>query len=94
MKEQEARAVAVRKETEKQTEIRVKAELEKKMEALTTERDEAAAKVKMLDAAKQKELVQQRASLEKDRDNKLLKEKVQYNREREQLQQKIDALTR
>lgn len=94
MKEQEARAVAIRKEAEKQTEIRVKAELEKKMEALTTQRDEAAAKAKVLDAAKQKELVQQRASLEKDRDTKLLKAQVQYNREREQLQQKIDALTR
>jgi len=90
----EARATAIRKGAEKQTEIRVKAELEKKMDALTTERDEAAAKAKQFDAAKQKELVQQRASLEKDRDAKLLKAQVQYNREREQLQEKIDALTR
>jgi hypothetical protein len=94
LKEQEARAVAVRKEAEKQTEIRVKAELETRMEALTNERDAAAAKVKQVDAAKQKELVQQRASLEKDRDAKLLKERVQHNREREQLLQKIDGLTR
>src|SRR5712691_1342874 len=94
LKEKEARAVAVRKEAEKQTEIRVKAELETRMKALTNERDAAAAKVNQVDAAKQKELVQQRASLEKDRDAKLLKERVQHNREREQLLQKIDGLTR
>ncbi len=64
------------------------------MEALTTQRDEAAAKIKLVDAAKQRELQQQRASLEKDRDGRLLKAQVQYNREREQLQQTIDALTR
>jgi len=93
-KEQQARADALRKEAEKQTEIRIKAEFERKMQALATERDEAAAKVKRLDESKQKELIQQRASLEKDRDGKLLKAQVQYNREREQLQQKIDALTR
>jgi hypothetical protein len=93
-KQLEARAVAIRKEAEKQTEIRVTGEFEKKMEALTTQRDEAAAKVKLLDASKEKELQQLRAALEKDRDGKLLKAQVQYNREREQLQQKIDGLTR
>lgn len=61
----EARATAIRKETERQTEIRVKAELEKKMDALTTERDEAATKAKLLDAAKQRELLQQRTSLDR-----------------------------
>lgn len=94
VKQYEARVASIRKQAEKQTELRVKAEFEKKLDALTTQRDEAAAKVKLLDVAKQKELQQQRSSLEKDRDGKLLKAQVQYNREREQLQQKIDALTR
>jgi hypothetical protein len=94
VKQYDARVASIRKEAERQTELRVKTEFEKKMDALTTQRDEAAAKIKLLEAAKQKELQQQRSSLEKDRDGKLLKAQVQYNREREQLQQKIDALTR
>lgn len=93
-KQSDARITSIKKDTEKQTEARLQAAFEKKLDALTTQRDETAAKLKLLEAAKQKELQQQRASLEKDRDGKLLKAQVQYNREREQLQQKIDALTR
>lgn len=94
VKELEAGSDAIRRKAEKQAEIRVKADVEKKMAALTTERDGATARIKELEDARQKDLVQQRTALEKDRDAKLLKAQIQSNREREQLQKKIDALTR
>lgn len=94
VKELELRVIAGRKEAASQAEARVKAALDKRLAALTTERDEATAKIKQLEAVKQKDLEHQRAALERDRDTKLLKVQVQHNREREQLQQKIDALTR
>lgn len=94
LKAQAVRAEAARKTAERQLEERLKADFQKKLETVAAERDEAAAKVKKLDSAKQKELQQQRESLEKDRDSKLLKAQVQHNRDREQLLQKIDGLTR
>jgi hypothetical protein len=90
----EAREAAIRKEAATQAEARVKAETEKKLTTLTSERDQATATIKQLEVAKQKDLDQQRRALEKDRDAQLLKVQVQHNRDREQLQQNIDALTR
>lgn len=75
-------------------EARVREEAGKKLTTVAAERDKATDKIKQLEAAKQKDLDQQRGALEKDRDAQLLKVQVQHNREREQLQQKISALTR
>jgi hypothetical protein len=94
VREMEGREGAIRKEVEQQTSVRLKAEAEKKLVALETERDLAGKKLKELEAAKKKDLDQQRTALEKDRDAQLLKVQVQNNRERAQFQQKIDALTR
>jgi hypothetical protein len=47
-----------------------------------------------LDEQKQKELEQQRAALEKDRDVKLQNVQAEHNRQRGQLQKKIDGLNR
>ena len=78
----------------KKAEAYIKAEAEKKLAALATERDQATAKLSQLEVTKRKDLDQQRRALEKDRDTQLLKVQVQHNRDREQLQLKIDALTR
>ncbi len=94
VKELEAQSDAIAKKAEKQAEIRVKADFEKKMAGLVAERDEGTVRVKELEEANKKNLVQQRTALEKDRDESLLKQQSQANREREQLQKKLDALTR
>jgi hypothetical protein len=94
VKELEAREVAIRREAETQAEARVRAETEKKLLTITADRDRATAKIKQMEQVNQKDLDQQRRALEKDRDTQLLKVQVQHNREREQLQQKIDGLTR
>lgn len=94
IKELQANEAAVRKEAAAQAEARVKEEASGKLSTLAAERDEATAKLKQLETASKKELEQQRAVLEKDRDAQVLKVQVQNNREREQLQQKIGALTR
>ncbi len=94
LKAMEEKETAIRKEATAQAEARVKAEAEKKILAMSRERDLVAARVTQLETAKQKELEQQRASLEKDRDAQVLKAQSQYNREREKLQEKIDGLTR
>jgi hypothetical protein len=84
-------------ESEKKLAV-LSAKLKTMEERETTFRKEAAAqaeaKLKQLEATKQKEIEHQRALLEKDRDVQVLKVQADNNREREKLQQKIDALTR
>jgi hypothetical protein len=95
VKELQAREAAVRKEAIAQAEARSKSEVDKKVAAAIAERERAAqTKLKQFEAAKKSELEQQRAALEKDRDSQLLKLQSQQHREREQLQKKIDALSR
>ena len=64
---------------------------------MTADRDQVASKLnEALGVAEQHQraLEQQRQALELDRDVKLLDKVVEHNREREQLQKKIDGLTR
>jgi hypothetical protein len=75
-------------------EARVREEAGKTLATVVAQRDQAAEKVRQLEAMKQKDLEQQRTALEKDRDLQVLKVQAQHNREREQLQEKINALTR
>lgn len=95
VRELREREAAIRKEAVAQAEIRTKAEIGKKVAAAVAEREKAAEmKLKQAEAAKKSELEQMRAALEKDRDSQLLKLRSQLHREREQLQKKIDALSR
>ncbi len=86
--------VEERARMEKELRMRIGAEADKKLAGVIAERDQANAKIKQSEAAKQKELQQIRTVLEKDRDQQLLKAQVERNREREQFQKKIDALNR
>ena len=95
--EREAREVAIRKQVVTETEVRVKADADKRLASITVERDQSAAKIKELEAAgtKQKlDLEQLRTALEKDRADQLLKLQAQHQRENGQLQQKVDTLSR
>lgn len=85
---------AIRQQTAAEVESKLRAEATKKESALTLERDEAKKKLGELEKQNNKTLEQQRAALEKDRDSQILKVQVQHNREKEQMQQKVAALTR
>jgi hypothetical protein len=95
--EREARETAIRKEVMTQTEARIRADADKKAAALTAERDQSAARAKELEAVsarQKKDLEQQRQALEKDGADKLLKLHAEHQREKGQLQQKVDNLSR
>jgi hypothetical protein len=62
--------------------------------AITAERDRLAEKDKQADAARQRELQEQRAILAKDRDQALLKQQVEFSREREGYQGKLKEMER
>ncbi|MBI5711436.1 MAG: DUF2130 domain-containing protein [Candidatus Eisenbacteria bacterium] len=95
--EREQREAGIRKEAAATVEARVRGDMDKKLGALITERDQGAAKIKELEAVsvKQKnDLEQQRTALERDRTDQLLKLQAQHQREKGQLQQKVDTLSR
>src|SRR5260221_3731140 len=95
VRELREREATIRKEAVAQAEARTKAEIDKKVAAAVAERERVAQiKLKQAEAAKKSELDQMRLALEKDRDSQLLKLRSQQHREREQLQKKIDALSR
>jgi hypothetical protein len=92
-----AHEAATRQQAIIETETRIKAEAQTILDAMAGERDEAQSKLQeSLNAAEQhlQELHQQRRSLEVDRDAKLLEKDAEHHREREQLQKKIESLTR
>ena len=87
----------MRRQAVAETEVRVRAESLTALDALTAQRDEAQYKLQealAVAAQHQVALHQQRGSLEADRDARLLEKEAERNREREQLQKKIDTLTR
>lgn len=91
------REASIREEAATKAEVRLKAEADKRVAALEAQRDQAKSRIKELELAKREhkeDLDQLRSSLETDRDGQLLKQQVQHNREREQLQRTIDALNR
>ena len=95
--ERDSRDVQIRKEVTAQTEARLKAESDQRLAAVLAERDESLVKVKALEAegAKHKQdLDQMRQALEKDRSDQLLKLQAEHQREKGQLQQKVDTLSR
>jgi hypothetical protein len=97
IEELEARELTSRKEAAAHAEARAKADADKKVVAAARELEKAAGKIRALEGAKEKhekDLLQLRSALEMDRDTQVLKVEVQHNREREQLQQKINGLTR
>ncbi len=80
---------------------------DQEIKKITAERDQAAKKVKEVEAREaetlkraqqeadknhQKELAQQRTTLEKDRDARLIKQQAEFNRERESLQKKAKTM--
>ena len=95
--ERDAREAGIRKQVTAETEVRLRADADKRVTALTLERDQSATKIKELETlgAKQKaDLEQLRTALEKDRNDQLLKLQAQHQREKGQLQQKVDNLSR
>ena len=90
----EAREAAIRKETAAHTEASVKAEAEKKLKVLLIEREKATAKIKQLEETTQNGIDEARIAFAKDRDIQLQKLQSNHNRDREQLQEKINGLTR
>jgi len=97
VKEIEAREARIRQQAATEAETRTKVEAEKTLAAAKAEHEKTASKLKELQATAeqhQRVLGQQRQVLEQDRDLKLLKKDADHNREREQLQYKIDGLTR
>lgn len=97
VKEIEAREATVRQQAAAEAEARTRAEGEKTLAAVAAERNQAASKLKeLLGVAEQHQRAfeQQRQVLETDRDLKLLEKDAEHHREREQLQKKIDGLTR
>jgi len=100
LKELEAREATIQQRATAEAEARILATAEKTAAAVAVvaaERDQATSKVKeLVEAAEQhrRALEQQRQALEADRDLKLLGKDAAHNREREQLQKKIDGLNR
>jgi hypothetical protein len=94
LKAAEVREAAIKKEAAAQAEAKANAEAEKKLIALSKERDQATAKAKELEEARQKELERTRAALEKDRDAQLSKKEAEHSRERQKWQQKFELMTR
>src|SRR6266545_238488 len=97
VKEIEAREARIRQQAATEAETRTKVEAEKTLAAAKAEHEKTASKLKELQATAeqhQRVLGQQRQVLEQDRDLKLLKKDADHNCEREQLQYKIDGLTR
>jgi len=97
LKETEAREATIRQQAVAEAESRIREEAAKTLAAVTADRDQVASKLnEALGVAEQHQraLEQQRQALELDRDVKLLDKVAEHNREREQLQKKIDGLTR
>ncbi len=93
-RELEARETTIRKEAADQAAAKAKLDADKQMSVVTTERDQALAKMRQIEEANQKDLQQLRNTLEKDRDQQLLKFNAERTRERGQFELKIDALKR
>jgi|SRR5271155_64485 len=95
-------------ETQKQAaEKKARADVEAQVRKLTSERDQATKKAKEAEAReagirkqtqeqaekeRQKQLMDQREALEKDRNNALLKQQAEHNRQRESWQKKVKVL--
>jgi hypothetical protein len=97
LKEFELREAAIRQQAAAEAEARVRAEADDKLAAVSNERDQAATRLKEMEElarTRQEELLQQRSALEKDRDSQLGQLTAQHNREQEQLQEKVNGLTR
>lgn len=95
--EREVRDAAIRKEVVAEAEAKLRKDTDERSAVLKAERDQSAAKIKELEAASAKQkldLEQLRAALDKDRTDQLLKLQAAHLREKGQLQQKVDTMSR
>lgn len=103
---QEQAALEIEKQKEA-AERKAKSEVEAKVSKLTAERDQASKKLKDAEARaaairkqtqehaekeSQKQLMEQRQALEKDKSAALLKQQAEHNRDRESMQKKVKTL--
>jgi hypothetical protein len=75
-------------------EKRAEQELATRISKISAERDQFAEKTKQAELIRKKELQDQHAILDKDRDHALLKQHGEFNREREGLQKKMKEMER